>query len=139
MSAEPLGAPGPEAPVAVPRSGAHPDVYGRSRGALGDPSPLACTVAMAAMTIVDGGAGLDGIQRWLTPDVRELLARQHSLARRAGRAGSAPRVLRARTCRVSRDAAEVSVVAQVGGHAHAIAMRLEDWSGRWIVTVLEIG
>lgn len=132
MSAEPLL---PAAGAAVRR-----DVYGRARGVLGDPSPLACTVALTAIDATRGGDGLDTLLRWITPEVREVLARQHSLARRAGRRGAPEaRILRARACRVSRDAAEVSVIAAVGGRTHPLAMRLEDVSGRWVVTVLDMG
>ncbi|WP_062463523.1 Rv3235 family protein [Demequina soli] len=130
MSAEPAWAPRP------PRR----DVYGRSRATLGDPTPLACTVALTAIEVVHGGDGLDTLLRWITPEVREVLARQHSLARRAGRNGAtAARILRARACRVSRGAAEVGAVASIGGRSHAVAIRLEDLAGRWVITVLDIG
>ncbi len=130
MSAEPAWAPRP----------ARTDVYGRPRATLGDPTPLACTVALAAIEVVHGGPGLDTLLRWITPEVRDALARQHSLARRAGRARRVEAsILRARACRVSRDAAEVAAVARIGDRAHAVALRLEDLSGRWVVTVLDIG
>lgn len=130
MSAEALqGAPGPS----------RRDVYGRERHALGNPAPLACTVALAAVDAIHGGTGLDRILRWVSPEVLESLQRQHSLARRARRTGTTVDILRSRVCRVSRDAAEVSVVARVAGRAHAVAMRLEDVGGRWLVTVLDIG
>lgn len=130
MSAEAVwGAP------AAPRR----DIYGRERHALGNPAPLACTVALAAMDAVHGGPGLDRVLRWLSPDVLEALQRQHSLARRARREGAAVDILRSRVCRVSREAAEVAVVARMADRAHAVAMRLEDVGGRWLVTVLDIG
>ncbi|BDZ60247.1 hypothetical protein Lsed01_02162 [Demequina sediminis] len=130
MSAEPEWAPSP----------AHRDIYGRARPSLGDPTPLACTVALTAIEVVHGGGGLDTLLRWITPEVRASLARQYSLARRAGRRGGVePQILRARACRVSRGAAEVGAVAQIGTRSHAIAMRLEDLAGRWVITVLDIG
>ncbi|WP_062467075.1 Rv3235 family protein [Demequina maris] len=130
MSAEPAWSPRP----------ARPDVYGRPRAVLGDPTPLACTVALTAIEVVHGGDGLDSLLRWITPDVRDRLARQHSLARRAGRRGGADaRILRARACRVSREAAEVGAVARIAGRSHAVAIRLEDRAGRWVITVLDIG
>lgn len=130
MSAEPAWAPRPE----------RRDVYGRERPTLGDPTPLACTVTLTAIEVVHGGEGLDTLLRWITPEVREVLARQHSLARRAGRRGGVDaRVVRARACRVSRTATEVAAVARIGVHAHAVAIRLEDLAGRWVITVLDIG
>ncbi|MDN4474893.1 Rv3235 family protein [Demequina sp. SYSU T00192] len=130
MSAEPAWSPRPE----------RRDVYGRARATLGDPTPLACTVALTAIEVVHGGDGLDTLLRWVTPEVRERLARQHSLARRAGRGGGTnARILRARACRVSRDAAEIAAVAKIAGMSHAVAIRLEDRAGRWVITVLDIG
>ncbi len=131
MSAEALG---PATPTG------RPDVYGRTRAPLGDPSPLACTVAMTAIEVSRGGDGLETLYRWVTPEVHDILARQRSLSRRAGRRGATDvRILRARVCRVSRGAAEVTVIASVGTRVHPIAMRLEDWSGRWVVTVADLG
>ncbi|WP_084073985.1 Rv3235 family protein [Demequina sp. NBRC 110052] len=113
--------------------------YSRERQPLGDPSPLACTIAKAALEAVHGADTLSSLVRWVEPDLRARLARQHSVARRAGRHGATARVLRARVCRVAADAAEVSVVASVDGRSHAIAMRLEDQHGRWVATVIDIG
>jgi hypothetical protein len=48
-------------------------------------------------------------------------------------------IVRVRVFRVSARAAEVSVVAQEGERVHAVAMRLEDAGGRWLVTALELG
>lgn len=116
------------------------DIYGRARPALGDPTPLACTVALTAVAVIRGGKGLETLIRWITPEVRDVLARQHSLALRAHLIPDpGARILRARACRVSRNATEVAVIAQLNGMSHAIAMRLEDWSGRWVITVLDIG
>ncbi|MFW7413649.1 Rv3235 family protein [Demequina sp. SO4-18] len=112
----------------------------RSRKVLGDPTPLACTVAKAAMEALLGGAALDPYARWIEPGVFGQLARQRSLARRAGLSGgTAVGVRRARVFRVSRDAAEVSVVVDDGEHCRAIAMRLEDVTGRWLVTEMHVG
>ncbi len=117
---------------------APPNPYRRNRRPLGDPAPLACTVAKAALESVLGGEGLEQLTRWISPDVRASLARQHALARRAGLDGATAQIARARVCRVSATAAEVSVVAIANGRPRAIAMRLEDAAGRWLATVLEI-
>lgn len=123
-----------------PAPGTRAALYQRRHKPLGDPAPLACTVAKAALESVLGGDTLGSLTRWLAPDVRTSLAKQHSLARRAGRSG-APTVsiARARVCRVTARAAEVSIVASCQGRVRAIAMRLEDASGRWLVTALEVG
>lgn len=119
---------------------AQPNPYVRERKTLGDPTPLACTVAKAALEIVHGAPGVNTLTRWVAPTVRESLASQQSLARRAGWTGPQhAKVERVRVCRISPTAAEVSVVADHNGHSHAIAMRLEDTSGKWLTTVLEVG
>jgi hypothetical protein len=119
---------------------APPTPYGRKREPLGDPTPLACTVAKAALEVALGLDGLDQLNRWVTAEIRAQVARQQSLSRRAryevrGTVG----VARVRVFRVSAKAAEVSVVAREGERVHAIAMRLEDTGGRWLVTALELG
>lgn len=117
---------------------APPNPYRRDRRPLGDPAPLACTVARAALESVLGGDGLDQLTRWISPEVRASLARQRALARRAGLSGATARIVRARVCRVSATAAEVSVVADAQDRPRAIAMRLEDVAGRWLATVIEV-
>ena len=112
--------------------------YGVRQGPLGDPSPLACTVAKAAVEAILGGDGIETLTRWVATDVRESLLAQQSLARRAGQRGGVARIERARVCRVSHRAAEVSIVATVRDRALAVAMRLEDVRGRWLATVIEI-
>jgi hypothetical protein len=114
--------------------------YSRQRRTLGDPTPLACTVAKTALEVVLGGSGVETLTRWVAPELRESLAYQCSLARRAGlRAEPSVRITRIRVFRVSATAAEVSVVAHEGERSRAIAMRLEDVAGRWFTTVLEVG
>ncbi|MDN4481030.1 Rv3235 family protein [Demequina muriae] len=127
------------APHRQPRPAA-PVPYARERRVLGDPTPLACTVAKAVMEALLGGPALDSYARWIEPAVFAQVARQRSLARRAGLSRSRPvGVRRARVFRVSRDAAEVSIVVDDGDHCRAIAMRLEDVTGRWLVTEMHVG
>jgi hypothetical protein len=123
----------------IPARPASRGPYNRERRTLGDAAPLACTVGKEALEVVLGGDGLERLTRWVSPDVRSSLARQHSLARRAGWSGVNARVLRVRVFRVSPTAAEASLVIDDGERSRAVAMRLEDVAGRWGVTVLEIG
>lgn len=135
MSAQPAAVIG-----TVPRKRPSPgNPYARSRRPLGDPTPLACTVAKTALEVVMGGSGIETLTRWVSPAVREGLAMQHSLARRASRFPTHPATIaRIRVFRVHAKAAEVSIVAHDGDRNRAIAMRLEDTSGRWQATVLEV-
>ena len=112
----------------------------RKRGPLGDPTPLVCTVAKAALEIALGADGINHLARWITPTLRTTLLRQQSLSRRAGYAARGEvSVARVRLCRVSATAVETAVVATEGEVAHALAMRLEAVSGRWLVTALDVG
>ncbi len=133
----------PVAPItALPLPGPRPPLnpYTRPRKVLGDPTPLACTVAKVALEVVLGGGGLDQLTRWVTPEIRASLARQGALAQRAGLRPRHPvRILRIRVYRVSDVAAETSIVADDGVHARAVAARFEDVGGRWQSTVLDVG
>ncbi|MBN2176671.1 MAG: hypothetical protein JW722_03335 [Demequinaceae bacterium] len=114
--------------------------YVRPRRALGDPTPLACTVAKTALEVVLGGTGLDQLNRWVTPEIRTSLARQGALALRSGRGRQAAvAIKRIRVYRVSEAAAETSIVADDGVRVRAVAARFEDVGGRWQATVLDIG
>lgn len=133
-----LATPAPARPVHV--LPAPPTPYARKREVLGDPTPLACTVAKNALEVVLGLDGLDKLNRWVTGEIRSQVAKQHSLARRGGYVvRGTVGIARVRVFRVSAKAAEVSVIAREGERVHAIAMRLEDWAGRWLVTALELG
>lgn len=124
-------------PVLIP---APSGPYARPRKILGDPTPLACTVAKTALEVVLGGSGLDHLNRWITPDLRASLSRQHALAVRMGKARQASvGIVRIRVYRVSDVAAETSIVADDGIRVRAIAARFEDVGGRWQATVLDIG
>lgn len=116
-----------------------PTAY-RKRRALGDPTPLACTVARTALEVALGANGIDTLTRWITPTLRTSLLKQHSLARRARYAGRGDvSVARIRVCRVSATAVEAGLVLMEGDVAHPVAMRLEACAGRWLTTALELG
>ncbi len=116
-----------------------PTAY-RKRRALGDPTPLACTVARTALEVALGAHGIDSLIRWITPTLRTSLLKQHSLARRARYASRGDvTVARIRVCRVSATAVEAGLVLMEGDVAHPVAMRLEACAGRWLTTALELG
>ncbi len=80
--------------------------YQRRSKPLGDPTPLACTVAKTALEAVLGEPGIDKLTRWVSAPIRAALAQQHSLARRAGKSLESPvRITRVRVCRVHSGAA----------------------------------
>ncbi len=112
----------------------------RKRRTLGDPTPLACTVARTALEVALGGGGIDTLTRWITPTLRTSLLKQGSLARRANYTTRGDvSVARIRVCRVSATAVEAGLVLMEGDVAHPVAMRLETCAGRWLTTALEVG
>ncbi|WP_291381027.1 Rv3235 family protein [Demequina sp.] len=125
-------------PAAAPPS-IVPTAY-RKRRALGDPTPLACTVARTALDVALGAHGIDTLTRWITPTLRTSLLKQHSLARRARYVTRGDIVVaRIRVCRVSATAVEAGLVVMEGDVAHPMAMRLEACAGRWLTTALDVG
>lgn len=125
-------------------------------GQLSDPSALCCAVAHAAVDAFHGTRPLSQLARLVSPGVYDQLsararAQQEvnkvngvavpSRARaQSGRATRATtRVLRARVLRVSPVAAEATVVVLDGSRVRAAALRVEEFRGRWRVSVLQIG
>lgn len=106
---------------------------------LGDPTPLACTLAKAALEVVMGAPSVAMVARWVVPPLRVSLERQGAMARRAGARVPTVSVERVRVCRVNATVAEASVVLSDGHRGRAVAMRLEDRSGKWMATVLDVG
>ncbi len=81
----------------------------------------------------------DRLARWVTPEIRFALAEQCGLARRTGVQAREIEIMRIRVCRVNASTAEASLVLKDGDRARAAAIRLEDVSGRWLATALDIG
>lgn len=137
----PLHAVRPQTPPQSPTSPPSPArLLSPARKTLGDPTPLVCTVARVALEVALGGDGINQLVRWISPDVRSRLLTQHSLARRSGYVSrGSVHIQRVRLCRVSPCAVEAAVVATEGDIAHAIALRLEAVSNRWLITVMDVG
>jgi len=134
------GSVAPARPVAAPAPPPIIPAAYRKRRALGDPTPLACTVSRTALEVALGAGGIDTLTRWITPTLRTSLLKQHSLARRAGYSARGDvKVARIRVCRVSPTAVEAGIVLMEGATAHPVAMRLEECAGRWLTTALELG
>ncbi|WP_162488573.1 Rv3235 family protein [Demequina globuliformis] len=105
---------------------------------LGNPAPLACTVAKAVVEAILGGPDLTPVHRWLEPELRKKLERQRSLAKRAGQTGGQVRVLRSRVDRIDAFTSEVAIVVATPARTRAVAMRMEVAHGRWITTLLDL-
>lgn len=107
---------------------------------LPDPAGWARRLITATLEACDGTRSAEQLSRWLTPEVRERVARRGMLARRrARRPHRPPRVRTLLTCHPADGVVEVSAVVQVDGRVRALALRMSGVDGRWLVTALELG
>lgn len=103
-----------------------------------DPEAWAAGLARGVVEILLGLRPLPQLRRWVVPGLYEELGAVVPLAAGARiRAGSC-RVLSARACEVRSGAVEVSVVVATGSRARAVAVRLEEFRGRWLATALDV-
>lgn len=113
------------------------------RGALPAPAPWVARLAPAILEVVAGERPPGQLQRWVTSEIRETLARRGAAALRhpAGK-GRPPQCRRVRSVRITEPAPgviEASAVVIGGVRARAVAMRLEVVRGRWLATAVELG
>lgn len=105
------------------------------------PARWVARLAPAILEVAAGERPAGQLTRWVTPDIRETLARRGAAARRhpAGK-DLAPQCRRVRSVRVTEPAegvveASAVVIGQV--RARAVAIRLEAVRGRWLATAVE--
>lgn len=109
-----------------------------------DPEETARALALCVAEILSGAREVDSIARWITEDVQRHLqqraafaARARSVSRRRRRRPSI-RVGSVLVCRPREGVAEASVVVHTRSHARAVAIRLEERSGRWRATAIGV-
>lgn len=116
---------------------------------------LARSVAQGSLEVLGGTRPLQQMSRWLDAGSYERLQLRANLVRSirlgpAAKQAAAPgrpetrlhrnvTVRSLRTCRITRDIYEVSLVMIEQTRARAVALRLERRRGNWKVTALEIG
>ena len=106
-------------------------------------APWVARLAPAILEVVAGERPAGQLQRWVTSEIRETLARRGAAALRhpAGK-GRPPQCRRVRSVRVTEPApgvVEASAVVIGGVRARAVALRLEVVRGRWLATAVELG
>ena len=101
--------------------------------ALPDPGPWAATLARAIVEVVTGARQAPQLRRWLLPDLYAALVGVHlsPCAR-----GTTP--IHVRTCTIDEKHTEVAVIVATATRTYALALRLEAYRGRWIMTALEL-
>lgn len=110
---------------------------------LSDPTAICCTVARSAIEVFHGIRPIHQLTQWLAPHLLESLsARAHvrSTMNRTDDSVKKPvRIVRARVERVSPIAAEATVIIADGSRVRAVALRVEEYHGRWRAVDLLIG
>ncbi len=105
-----------------------------------DPDAWARRLITALLETMDGLRPATQLSRWITPDIRERVARRGVLARqRHQRPGGAPQVRALRVCEPADGIAEVAAVIGYRSRVRALALRMSGVDGRWLITVFELG
>ena len=101
--------------------------------ALPDPGPWAATLARAIVEVVTGVRQAPQLRRWLLPDLYGALATVHMSPCARG-----TRPVHVRTCPLDERTTEAAVIVSTVSRTYALALRLEEYHGRWITTALEL-
>lgn len=109
----------------------------RSTDPLPDPGIWAANLACGIVEILYGIRPLAQVQRWVLPSLYDTLSSVRPVYQRfTSTAPCRPQSWRA--CHISADICEVSVVVSSRIRTRAVALRLENYRGRWIATALDI-
>lgn len=110
------------------------------RADLPDPQVWAARLITAIFEAMDGMRPVTQLSRWVTPEIRERVARRGILSRqRHQRPGGALQVRTLRVCEPLDGVAEVAAVIGYRARVRAVALRMSGVDGRWLITALELG
>jgi hypothetical protein len=119
-----------------PLADARPGPVRTARAELEDPAARAAVLARAVLEALAGDRPVGQLERWTTPDVFGVLAPLVAARTQRPWAATLRRVV---VCEPAPGVAEVTAVIQRGPRAGALALRLEGFDGRWLVTALQLG
>lgn len=121
----------------------HDQLFGpqsTSRADLPEPQQWAARLITAILESMDGLRPATQLGRWVTPEIRERIARRGVLARqRHQRPGGALQIRALRVCEPLDGVAEVAAVIGYRARVRAVALRMSGVDGRWLITALELG
>ena len=100
---------------------------------LPDPGPWAANLARAIVEVVTGVRQAPQLRRWMLPDLYGALACVHMSPCARG-----TRPVHVRTCPLDERTTEAAVIVSTVSRTYALALRLEEYHGRWITTALEL-
>ena len=100
---------------------------------LPDPGPWAANLARAIVEVVTGVRQAPQLRRWMLPDLYGALVRVHMSPCARG-----TRPVHVRMCSLDERTTEAAVIVSTVSRTYALALRLEEYHGRWITTALEL-
>lgn len=100
---------------------------------LPDPDRWAATLARAVVEVVTGARQAPQLRRWLLPELYGALAAVHLSPCARG-----TRPVHVRTCPIDAATTEAAVIVSTAARTYALALRLEEYHGRWMMTALEL-
>ena len=114
-------------------SGASANTLHPGPHALPDPDQWAATLARAVVEVVTGARQAPQLRRWLLPELYGALASVHLSPCARG-----TRPVHVRTCPIDAVTTEAAVIIATAARTYALALRLEEYHGRWMMTALEL-
>ncbi len=125
------------------------EAEGRRLDQLPDPRPLAGQLAQAVVEVLSGDRPITQLLTWLNEQIYlelSVLAPDPATSPTVGRARvvtirpqDRPKIRSVHVCRPADGVAEVAARVQTNGRSRAVAMRLEEWRGRWRCSALVVG
>ncbi len=111
-----------------------------SSSALPQPAQWSRQVLRVLLEVMDGSRPARQLSRWVSPAIRDRVARRGVVSRRRGGRAHRANVVVSVHVGLPRDGvAEISALVVHNGRHRAVALQLTGVDGRWLVTALEIG
>lgn len=100
---------------------------------LPDAQAWAAILARAIVEVVTGARQAPQLRRWLLPELYTALAGVHLTP-----CARATTPIHVRTCAIDARHTEAAVIVSTASRTFALALRLEEYRGRWVATALEL-
>lgn len=100
---------------------------------LPDAQQWAATLARAIIEVVTGARQAPQLRRWLLPELYGALTTVH-----LSPCARSTRPIHVRTCPIDAATTEAAVIVSTASRTYALALRLEEYRGRWMMTALEL-
>lgn len=112
---------------------------GPTQTSLPDPQIWSENCARVIIDILSGRRNLSSLRRWLDMSLYRRLEARISSRPPEGEPSFPALTKASRLCQISPTAYECAVVVMENGRARAVAMRINAFRNRWMITALEVG